>query len=170
MQALGALRWTAPKSYPRSFSIRHQLSISPRSHILILSRNPAQTSPCIHLFQHRHFSLGSIFSRSKPTPTPSALTVATIARVETDANVSPHDVSKQLALFQALVDTNVKPGYDIVIARWERMCEFVRFCVSGPYPIHSFVRLRIHHLLYSSPIGLLNSTSPHYQKMGLNHP
>lgn len=128
MQALGALRWTAPKSYPRSFSMHRQLSTSLRSPNLILRTNSGQILPCILTIQRRHLSLGSIFSRSKPTPTPSALTVATIARVETDANVSPHDVSKQLALFQALVDTNVKPGYDIVIARWERMCEFVRFC------------------------------------------
>lgn len=37
----------------------------------------------------------------------------------------PHDVSKQLALFQALLDTKLKSSYDLVISRWERMCEFV---------------------------------------------
>jgi ATP-dependent metalloprotease len=128
MQALGALRWTAPRSYHRSFAFHRHLSSSLQSPNLILRSSSPQISPCILLVQRRHLSLGSIFSRTKPTPTPSAFTVATIARVETDANVSPHDVSKQLSLFQALVDTNVKPGYDIVIARWERMCEFVRDC------------------------------------------
>lgn len=52
--------------------------------------------------------------------------VAHITRLEAEANVHPHDVVKQLALFQALADTKLKSSYDLVISRWERMCEFVR--------------------------------------------
>ncbi|TFY64871.1 hypothetical protein EVJ58_g2334 [Rhodofomes roseus] len=44
--------------------------------------------------------------------------------MEAEASANPHDVHKQIALFEALVGTGVKPGYDVVIARWERMCEF----------------------------------------------
>ncbi|KAG5641287.1 hypothetical protein DXG03_005578, partial [Asterophora parasitica] len=69
--------------------------------------------------------LGSIFSRSQPLQTPSPLVVAHITRLEAEANVNPHDVSKQLALFQALVDTKLKSSYDLIISRWERMCEFI---------------------------------------------
>lgn len=57
---------------------------------------------------------------------PSPLVVAHITRLEAEANVHPHDVVKQLALFQALADTKLKSSYDLVISRWERMCEFVR--------------------------------------------
>ncbi|EGO18566.1 hypothetical protein SERLADRAFT_454144 [Serpula lacrymans var. lacrymans S7.9] len=84
------------------------------SHILI-SCPPSSRRP---------LSLSSVFPWSKPTATPSPAIVANIARLEADANSHPHDVSKQVALFQALAETNAKPGYDLVITRWERMCEF----------------------------------------------
>ena len=74
----------------------------------------------------RTISFGSVFS-SKPSPTPSPHAVAHVARIEADANTQPHDVEKQLALFQALSDTHIKPGYELIINRWERMTEFVRF-------------------------------------------
>lgn len=85
-------------------------------------------SPIIRLLScpRRSLSLGSIFSRPKPIPAPPPLTVAKIAHLEAEANANPHDVSKQLDLFQSLVDTSVKPGYDLVVTRWERICELVR--------------------------------------------
>jgi ATP-dependent metalloprotease len=52
--------------------------------------------------------------------------VAHVARMEADANTHPYDVEKQLALFQALSETNIQPGYELIINRWERMAEFVR--------------------------------------------
>ncbi|KAH9981299.1 ATP-dependent peptidase [Lactifluus volemus] len=79
------------------------------------------------LIPSRSISLGSIFS-SKPSPTPSPHAVAHVARIEVDANVHPHDVEKQLALFKALSDTNIQPAYELIVNRWERMTEFVRSC------------------------------------------
>lgn len=49
-----------------------------------------------------------------------------MARAEADANAQPYDVEKQLALFRALSETNIQPGYELIINRWERMTEFVR--------------------------------------------
>lgn len=72
----------------------------------------------------RLLSVSSLFTRSKPLQTPSPLVVAHITRLEAEANVHPHDVSKQLALFQALADTKLKSSYDLIITRWERTCEF----------------------------------------------
>ena len=69
-------------------------------------------------------SLGSIFS-SKPEGTPTPHVVALITRLEAEANVHPHDVPKQLALFEALMDTNMKSSCELVVNRWEKMCEFV---------------------------------------------
>jgi len=69
-------------------------------------------------------SLGSIFS-TKPEATPTPHVVALITRLEAEANVHPHDVSKQLALFEALLDTKLKSSHELVITRWEKMCEFV---------------------------------------------
>lgn len=77
------------------------------------------------LIPSRTISLGSIFS-SRPSPTPPPHAVAHVARFEADANAHPYDVEKQVALFQALSDTNIQPGYELIINRWERMTEFVR--------------------------------------------
>ena len=93
------------------------------SHNLRLSF-PNRPLPFI-LIPTRTISLGSIFS-SKPSPTPSPHAVAHVARMEADANTHPYDVEKQLALFQALSETNIQPGYELIINRWERMTEFVR--------------------------------------------
>ncbi|KXN89262.1 ATP-dependent zinc metalloprotease FTSH 5, mitochondrial [Leucoagaricus sp. SymC.cos] len=71
----------------------------------------------------RNLSLGSIFSR-KLAPSPTPLVVAHVTRLEAEANVHPHDTEKQLALFRALLETNLKTSYDLIISRWERMCEF----------------------------------------------
>lgn len=127
IQLVGALRAqvrytkTAPlRSLPqaRSLSLSCRPPTLPSSSSAILQR--ARSVP-----QHaRHISLGSIFSR-KPTPTPPPVVVAKVAQMEAEANANPQDVQKQIALFEALVATGVKPGYDVVIARWERMCEFV---------------------------------------------
>jgi ATP-dependent metalloprotease len=91
----------------------------------------------------RSFSLGSLFSRPKPISSPSPVAVAHIARLEADANATPHDLSKQLSLFESLVDTGLKPGYEVVVTRWERMCEFVcahPFCPPALY-IDRFMRV-----------------------------
>lgn len=85
----------------------------------------------------RLISLSSIFSRFKPLQTPSPLVVAHITRLEAEANIHPHDISKQLALFQALADTKLKSSYDLILSRWERTCEFVRL----PQPLFLFTLL-----------------------------
>ncbi|KAG2020285.1 ATP-dependent peptidase [Coprinopsis cinerea AmutBmut pab1-1] len=73
---------------------------------------------------HRQLSLGSIFARPRPTPAPTPHLVAHITRLEAEANVHPHDVAKQVALYKALADTKYKSSYELIISRWERMCEF----------------------------------------------
>ncbi|KAJ7063299.1 ATP-dependent peptidase [Mycena amicta] len=82
--------------------------------------------PTLHLLfpQSRHVSLGSVFSRSKPLPAPSPHLVVEISKLEAEADVNRHDVAKQIVLFQALVSTNFKQSYEVVISRWEKMCEF----------------------------------------------
>lgn len=44
--------------------------------------------------------------------------------MEAAADMNHHDVDKQVTLFEALIATKVKAGYDSVISRWERFCEF----------------------------------------------
>ena len=74
----------------------------------------------------RSFTLSSLFSpRTKPTQTPSPSTVADISLLEAAANINPNDVDKQVALYEALLATNIKAGFDTIISRWERLSEFV---------------------------------------------
>ena len=73
----------------------------------------------------RAFSWSSIFAPRKPTLVPPPQVVANIAAVEAAADANPHDVEKQVTLFEALLATNVKAGHDVLISRWERTCEFV---------------------------------------------
>ncbi|KAI0306580.1 ATP-dependent peptidase [Multifurca ochricompacta] len=97
------------------------------SYLLSYSHVTRSSFP-LHPFQLSHnlsrtISFGSIFS-SKPSPTPSPHAVAHVARIEAGANAHPYDVERQLVLFQALSDTNIQPGYELIINRWERMTEF----------------------------------------------
>ncbi|KAJ7046779.1 ATP-dependent peptidase [Mycena alexandri] len=86
-------------------------------------RLPPRTSPLI-LSQSRQLSIGSIFSRPKPSQAPSPHVVVEISKLEAEADVNRHDVARQITLFQALVSTNFKQSYEVVISRWEKMCEF----------------------------------------------
>ncbi|KAL7283363.1 hypothetical protein ACG7TL_002793 [Trametes sanguinea] len=61
---------------------------------------------------------------SAPSTLPPPEVVAKISKLEAEADAHPNDVEKQVALFEALVATKVKPGLDTVVARWERLCEF----------------------------------------------
>ncbi|KAK2466919.1 hypothetical protein APHAL10511_001177 [Amanita phalloides] len=105
---------------------------------LLSTRPPALRLPprllCTHLrhlqyppppsSSFRPFSLAALFTRPNPSPVPSPHVVAQITRLEADANVNPHDVDKQLTLFRALIDTRLPSSYELVVTRWERMCEY----------------------------------------------
>ncbi|KAG6814340.1 hypothetical protein H0H92_010925 [Tricholoma furcatifolium] len=87
-------------------------------------RIPHSPPSVLGLYSRRTLSLGSIFSRKPPQQAPSPLVISHISRLEAEANVTPHDVPKQLALYQALAETKLKASHDLIINRWERMCEF----------------------------------------------
>lgn len=52
--------------------------------------------------------------------------LARIRLLEVDYAQNPDDVTKQLALWQALLETQHQDGYNKIVSQWERMCEFVR--------------------------------------------
>ena len=106
---------------PLSLAPFRSLSSLPRYTPLVCaaalpSRKPIAT-------QSRLLSLSSLFRR--PTALPGPAVVANISKLEAEADAHPNDVEKQVALFEALVATKVKPALDTVVARWERLCEFV---------------------------------------------
>ncbi|KAG1891005.1 P-loop containing nucleoside triphosphate hydrolase protein [Suillus subluteus] len=116
-----------PKSCIQFRSFSNSRPIQPYSRFTLASKasplitqhriQPLTAQPCLR----RALSL---FPWSKASSTPAPAVVAKVARLEAEANANPDDVAKQLALYQVLVDTQVKAGYEVVITRWERMCEF----------------------------------------------
>lgn len=81
----------------------------------------------------RAFTLGSIFAPRKPSVVPAPQVVGNISSKEAEADANPNDVGKQIALFEALLNSRVPAAYEVVISRWERMCEFVSCTSSLPY-------------------------------------
>ncbi|KAF9264692.1 ATP-dependent peptidase [Marasmius fiardii PR-910] len=125
-QLCNSLRTSArPLRCSSVFSQWRTLSTTPIPTTNLLRHTTHYRTPRILGISHsiRQLSLGSIFSRST-SPSPSPTVVAHITRLEAEANVYPHDVSKQLSLFEALRDTDMKSSYEVIISRWERMCEF----------------------------------------------
>ena len=101
-----------------------------RAHSLRPHLRPhAKPSPILTLVSARSFSLLPKFLR-RNTATPSPEVITKINILEADANANPHDVAKQVALFAALSATNTKSGYEVIINRWERMCEHVSIPIS----------------------------------------
>ena len=127
LQLFGVLR--TQLRTPHSSSLRPLFRSLSRSSFPLVQQSVhvplRQPSPI--LTNSRLISLSSIFAPRKITPTPPPSVVAHISTVEADANAHPQDVQKQITLYEALLSTKVKAGYDVVISRWERMCEFVSF-------------------------------------------
>jgi ATP-dependent metalloprotease len=135
---MGALRLTAraantltPKSHLNFHTFSSIRCVTPAvlrtpiahprlSHVY---RFPKPLQPCTR----RNLSLSTLLNRAEPAKTPSPSVVANIVRIEAEANAAPHDISKQLVLFEALAATKAKAGYDLILTRWERMCEFVSY-------------------------------------------
>lgn len=132
LQLLGLLRhstWRQPvelvPALTRSFSRMPPSALYSALHRSPIYHSPARIvalAPC----SRRHISLKSIFSMGTPQPSTSPIVVAHISRLEGEANANPTNVDKQLELFYALIETKTQAGRDLVMARWERMCEFVR--------------------------------------------
>lgn len=58
---------------------------------------------------------------------PQPAVVAEIARGETLADSIPNNVPAQLRLFNLCIKQGGDAGHKVIMSRWERMCEFVRF-------------------------------------------
>jgi ATP-dependent metalloprotease len=143
------LRASAARATPPSLFLARSFSnLFPQVHripgsLVLQGRHPRFLyQPC----SHRMLSLGSIFPWTRQA-TPTPLVVARISRLEGEANVHPHDIAKQLELFEALMETNLESSYGVVISRWENMCKFVRSSrlSNHLHKISTFNRTLPHH-------------------------
>lgn len=149
------LTFPGPMSHPRlPFPVR-SIATGLGRRPTILRIEPFQT---LNPSFRRSFTLSSLFSpRTKPTPTPSPSTVADISLLEAAANINHDDVDKQIALYEALLATKVKAGYDTIISRWERLSEFVCYVqLHSTTVLNAKNRIRLHRSY--SPIEPLNYT------------
>ena len=136
-------------------STRPAFRFSPR---LVCAKPPLRLFPVLSpQFQSRTFSLSSFFPRFSQKDIPSPHVVAQITRLEADANVSLHDVEKQLALFRALIDTRMPSSYELVVTRWDRMCEYVRLLIPFLF-LFFLIPYRTPLLHYSTRQTLFNCT------------
>ena len=130
---LGACRTPAVsfRTPQHSFAYIRSLSALPASHLSPRAPVFPRSAPtALGQGQSRLLSLGSIFRRATSLPTPEV--VSNISKLEAEADARPDDVEKQVSLFEALVNTKVKPGLNTVVARWERTSEFVSTLPTWP--------------------------------------
>ncbi|RPD66106.1 ATP-dependent metallopeptidase Hfl [Lentinus tigrinus ALCF2SS1-7] len=154
---LGACRTPVPplRVFRHSLPSFRSLSTFSSSHAppLRLSALPRSVPVGPVLIHARPFSLASLFRRPSSVPPPAV--VANVSKLEAEADAHPGDVEKQVALFEALVNTKVKPGLSTVVARWERTCEF--------NPSHPLIRSDTAFKLYLTALrdlGLESSIGP----------
>ncbi|KAG9078054.1 hypothetical protein FS749_009991, partial [Ceratobasidium sp. UAMH 11750] len=93
---------------------------------LILSQTALSSARVSPLAATSITTLNRTFSlfRSKPAPVSPVLRLAKIARLEADADAHAHDAARQVALFMELAAIDSRTGYQGIVSRWERMCEF----------------------------------------------
>ncbi|TRM58661.1 P-loop containing nucleoside triphosphate hydrolase protein [Schizophyllum amplum] len=104
--------------YPVHSATRNLILARPTAHI------PPRSLPSLYRqspLTLRPFSLKALWSKGEQPPPPHV--VARISLLEAEANTKPRDVGKQLELFRELAQTNMKASYEIIVSRWERMCE-----------------------------------------------
>ncbi|CAE6509427.1 unnamed protein product [Rhizoctonia solani] len=110
---------------PRHFSQTRSLQKHPENSLLnnntLLNTHPTHSFAATSVFgKKRNLSL----FRSKPATSSPVLRLAKIARLEADADAHSHDVARQVALFVELASVDSRTGYQGIVSRWERMCEF----------------------------------------------
>ena len=120
LRAARPLLFTSQLFFARSHSSFRFALASSRS---LSGRASLQPPPCYNIAVRRMAFLP--FSNRSPGPTPSPRQVAEISKLEASADENPNDVQSQVQLFQRLLAINLKTGYNVVLSRWERMCEFV---------------------------------------------
>ena len=109
-----------------------------------LSRTFSFSSPSSRLFSHlvfaqrhsrqsllvtppRRLLFQNLFQKRTVIP---PLVLANIKRLESAVDTDPNNAQAQAELFKLLLSTQTKAGYNNVMTRWERMCEFVSLLLS----------------------------------------
>lgn len=92
---------------------------------------------------------------------PPLHSVRQITQAEAEADANPSNVDAQVKLFRLLLESSRPAGRNVIVSRWERMCEFVGAhssycCIDINYSRRTRLRLS------SSPTKLFSTIYWHY--------
>lgn len=125
MLGLG-LRLARPLASPTHFLVTSRWAASSRSliHLAATSRRSScyNTSKILQLTTSPKSPAIRHASNSAFPPVHS---VAIITRAEAEADADPNNVDAQVRLFKLLIESQRSAGWNVILSRWERMCEFV---------------------------------------------
>ncbi|CAE6472252.1 unnamed protein product [Rhizoctonia solani] len=113
--------YVGPRHFSQAKSLQKYPGICFQTHNMLSNTRDKSSFVATRVFgQNRNLSL----FRSKPATSSPVLRLAKIARLEADADAHSHDVARQVALFMELASIDSRTGYQGIVSRWERMCEF----------------------------------------------
>lgn len=102
-------RWAASSRSLHLAATFRRLSCYNTSRILQLSTPPKSTA----------------IRNASSSAFPPVHSVALITRAEAEADADPNNVDIQVLLFKLLIESQRSAGWNVILSRWERMCEFV---------------------------------------------
>ncbi|KIM33129.1 hypothetical protein M408DRAFT_325952 [Serendipita vermifera MAFF 305830] len=90
------------------------------------STRPQQYASCPSLVARRQIwtSAWNTVKRLTPERITNPVVYSRVVALEAEANAFPHNVSKQVTLWRAILDLDTSASYDRIINRWERLIEF----------------------------------------------
>lgn len=126
MLGLG-LRSLRPTAFPTFFACGSRHPVLSRSFIQLAAqqarRVPSrQPSDVLRLVKPFNFTVRYASELSNVPPVHS---VRQITQAEAEADADPNNVGAQVKLFRMLLESARPAGRNVIISRWERMCEFV---------------------------------------------
>lgn len=110
-------RPVAVRSFIRLATQQYPLPLQSRQHRITLS-------PPLPIHVVKKTLLG-IRHASELSSVPPLHSIRQITQAEAEADADPDNVEAQLKLFRMLLESSRPAGRNVLISRWERMCEFV---------------------------------------------
>ncbi|KAI5124509.1 hypothetical protein M0805_003033 [Coniferiporia weirii] len=94
-------------------------------HLAAASRPPSRYTPNSKVLQLLYSSTKPYIRHASSTPHfLSVDSIQLISKAEAEADADPTNVTAQVQLFRLLIDSKRSAGWNVVMSRWERACEF----------------------------------------------
>ena len=97
---------------------------------LLAAAHPVTAKQPLKVLQLVSLSNPGFRRASQLATLPPLHSVRQITQAEAEADADPSNVDAQVKLFRLLLESSRPAGRNVVVSRWERMCEFVSACTS----------------------------------------